>query len=51
MIKTPLGWKILQNVKLNGNNQLYRIYTNNGYKYNDYLRLEEATILVSQAVA
>ena len=37
--------------KIEWNNQLYKIYTKNGYKYNDYLQLKEATVLVSQVNA
>ena len=36
--------------KIKWKNQLYKIYTKNGYKCNDYLRLKEATVLVSQVV-
>ena len=32
-------------------NELYKIYTKNGYEYNDYLQLKEATVLVSQVIA
>ena len=32
-------------------NELYTIYTKNGYEYNDYLQLKEATVLVSQVIA
>ena len=32
-VKSRIKWK----------NQLYKIYTKNGYKYNDYLRIKEAT--------
>ena len=35
--------------KIKWENQLYKIYTKNGYKCNDYLRLKEAT--VSQIIA
>ena len=31
-------------------NQLYKIYTKNGYNCNDYLQLKEATVLVSQVI-
>ena len=37
-VKSKTKWK----------NQLYKIYTKNRYKCNDYLRLKEATVLVSQ---
>ena len=40
-IKSKIKWK----------NQLYKIYTKNGYKCNDYLQLQDATILVSQVIA
>ena len=40
-VKSKIKWK----------NQLYKIYTKNGYKCNDYLRLKEATVLVSQIIA
>ena len=40
-VKSKLKWK----------NQLYKIYTKNGYKCNDYLQLKEATVLVSQVIA
>ena len=40
-VKSKIKWK----------NQLYKIYTQNGYKYNDYLKLKEATVLVSQVIA
>ena len=40
-VKSKIKWK----------NQLYKIYTKNGYKYNDYLKLKEATVLVSQVIA
>ena len=37
--------------KIKQKNQLYKIYTKNGYNYNDYLWLKEATVLVSQVIA
>ena len=37
--------------KIKRKNQLYKIYTKNGYKYNDYLKLKETTVLVSQVIA
>ena len=37
--------------KIKGKNQLYKIYTKNGYKSNDYLRLKEAAVLVSHIIA
>ena len=40
-VKSKIKWK----------NQLYKIYTKNGYKCNDYLQLKEATVLVSQVIA
>ena len=40
-VKSKIKWK----------NQLYKIYTKNVYKCNDYLRRKEATVSVSQAVA
>ena len=39
-VKSRIKWK----------NQLYKIYTKNGYKCNDYLRLKEATVLISQVI-
>ena len=50
---TPLGWMILQKVngKIKWKNQLYKIYTKNGYECNDYLRLKEAAVLASQVIA
>ena len=39
-VKSKIKWK----------NQLYKIYTKNGYRYNDYLQLKEATVLVSQVI-
>ena len=36
-VKSKIKWK----------NQLYKRYTNNDCKCNDYLRLKEATVLVS----
>ena len=32
-------------------NLLYKIYTKNGYKCNDYVWLKEATVLVPQVIA
>ena len=40
-VKSKIKWK----------NQLYKTYTRNDYKCNDYLRLKEATVLVSQVIA
>ena len=40
-VKSKIKWK----------DQLYEIYTKNRYKCNDYLWLQEATILVSQVIA
>ena len=40
-VKSKIKWK----------NQLYKIYTKNGYKCNDYLQLKEATVLVSLVIA
>ena len=40
-VKSKIKWK----------NQLYKIYTKNGYKCNDYLQLKEVTVLVSQVIA
>ena len=40
-VKSKIKWK----------NQLHKIYTKNGYKYNDYVQLKEATVLVSQVIA
>ena len=37
--------------KIEWNNQLYKIYTKNGYKYDNYLQLKETTVLVSQVNA
>ena len=37
--------------KIKWKNQLYKIYIKNDYKCNDYLRLKEATVLVSQVIA
>ena len=37
-------------IKFKWKNQLYQIYTKNGYKCNDYLRLKVATVLVSQVI-
>ena len=37
--------------KIKWRNQLYKIYTKNGYKCNDYLQLKEATVIVSQVIA
>ena len=39
-VKSKIKWK----------NQLYKIYTKNGYRCNDYLRFKEATVLVSQVI-
>ena len=40
-VKSKIKWK----------NQVYKIYTKNGYKHNDYLQLKEAAVLVSQLIA
>ena len=40
-VKSKIKWK----------NNLYKIYTKNCYKCNDYLRPKEATILVSHVIA
>ena len=40
-VKSKIKWK----------DQLYKIYTKNRYKYNDYLQLKEATVLVSHVIA
>ena len=40
-VKSKIIWK----------NQLYKIYTKNGYENNDYLKLKEATVLVSRVIA
>ena len=40
-VKSKIKWK----------NQLHKIYTKNGYEHNDYLKLKEATVLVSQVIA
>ena len=40
-VKSKIKWK----------NKLYKIYTKNRYKYNDHLKLKEATVLVSQVIA
>ena len=40
-VKNKMKWK----------NQLYKIYTKNCYKFNDYLRHKEATVLVSEVIA
>ena len=37
VVKSKTKWK----------NLLYKVYTKNGYKYNDYLQLQEARIVVS----
>ena len=37
--------------KIKRKNQLYKIYTKNGYKWNDHLGLQEGTILVFQIIA
>ena len=37
--------------KIKRKNQLYKIYTKNGYKWNDHLGLQEATISVFQIIA
>ena len=40
-VKSKSKWK----------NQLYKIYTKNSYKYNDYLKFKKAIVLVSQVIA
>ena len=40
-VKSKIKWK----------DQLYKIYTKNRHKYDDYLQLKEATVLVSQVIA
>ena len=40
-LKSKIKWK----------NKLSKIYTKNGYRCNDYLRLKEATVLFSQVIA
>ena len=40
-VKSKIKWK----------NQLYKIYTKNGYTCNDYLQFKEATVLVCQVIA
>ena len=40
-VKSKIKWK----------NQLYKIYTKNGYKCNDCLQLKETTVLVSQVIS
>ena len=40
-VKNKIKWK----------NQLYQMYSKNGYKCNDYLRLKESTVPVSQVIA
>ena len=40
-VKSKIKWK----------NQIYKIYTKTGYKYNYYLRVKEATVLISQVIA
>ena len=37
VVKSKTKWK----------NLLYKVYTKNGYKYNDYLQLQEVRIVVS----
>ena len=37
--------------KIKYKNQLYKIYTKNGYEYHDYLRFKEATVLASPVIA
>ena len=37
--------------KIKRKNRLYKIYTKNGYKWNDHLGLQEATISVFQIIA
>ena len=45
--RNPLWMNDFVKSKIKWKNQLYKIYTKNGYKCNDYLRLKEATVLVS----
>ena len=40
-LKSKIKWK----------SKLSKIYTKNGYRCNDYLRLKEATVLFSQVIA
>ena len=40
-VKNKIKWK----------NQLYKIYSKNGYKHNDYLELKKAAVSVSQEIA
>ena len=40
-VKSKIKWK----------NQLYKVYTKNEYKCNDYLRFKKATVLISQVIA
>ena len=40
-VKNKIEWK----------NQLYKLYTKNVYKCNDYLRIKEAAVLVFQVIA
>ena len=37
--------------KIKYKNQLYKIYTKNGYECHDNLRLKEATVLASPVIA
>ena len=37
--------------KIKQKNKLYKIYSKNGYKCNDHLRLKDVTVLVSQVIA
>ena len=37
--------------KIKCKNQLYNTYAKNGYKFNNYLHLQEATNLVSEEIA
>ena len=44
-------WNDFVKSKIKQKNQLYKVYTKNGSKYNDYLQLKEAAVLVSQVIA
>ena len=51
MIGSPPWMNNFVKSKIKWKNQLYKINTKNGYKCNDYLRLKEETVLVSQVIA
>ena len=40
-----------KNIQMDSYNFLYKIYNKNGYKWNDYRRLNETTVLVTQVIA